>query len=126
MGKIFHVEHISSCEKEIERLYKTKNLVQISEMPGNPGLSLLSGQYSTLFESIRLENKTTSEIHFSNLYIESDGDYFQVSNVCATTEESNAICLKRDDVGIIATDNEGRHYLASLKPVSIFKSSVTA
>lgn len=117
MGKIFRIEEISSCEDEQNKLRKRKGLVAVSSLPNQLKFNLLANPYAPKFPSRYLPSMNSHELTYTNLYIKSDSVYFQVAHVCDTEEQCNAFSRDRSDVGVIATDNEGRHYLASHKPL---------
>lgn len=48
------------------------------------------------------------------LYAASMGKIFRVTHICDTQEEANEECRKRSDIGLIMSDDAGRHYLAEL------------
>ncbi len=51
------------------------------------------------------------------LYMHSDLNtkkLFEVTHICATIKEANEIMKDNPDIGVISTDDAGRHYLAKL------------
>ena len=49
------------------------------------------------------------------IYMASMGKIFRVTHICETIEEANDESRKNSGrIGVIATDNAGRHYLAEL------------
>lgn len=118
MGKIFRIEAISSCDEEQSKLRKSKSLVAVASLPNQLKVNLLANQYAPEFPSRYLPSMNSPELPYTNLYIKSDSVYFQIAYVCDTEEQCNEFSRDRSDVGVIATDNEGRHYLASHKPIA--------
>ena len=49
-----------------------------------------------------------------HLYIKSDGQLFEVGAVTADTDQANAFCEQYPDHGVITTDQNGLHYIASI------------
>lgn len=118
MGKIFCIEVITDSESEQTKRRKQQGLVSVSSLPGRPDIALLADPYAPVFRSLALPDISVPDRLFSNLYIKSDDRYFQVAHVCDSPEQCNAYCKMRDDIAVICTDNTGRHYLASLNPVT--------
>ncbi len=118
MGKAFRILFISGDGKKKNNLFQKHDLVSVSTLPEQEEICLLADCYAPLFRSHLLQNISTSALPFTNLYILSDGHFFQVAHVSNNQEGCNAICLQRRDVALIATDNDGRHYLASIQAAS--------
>ena len=118
MEKVFRIEVITDSEIERLRRRNQRALVSVSALPGVQDMALLADPYAPVFYSLALPDLSTSTRPYSNLYIKSDERYFQVAHVCESLEQCNDFCLSRDDVAVICTDNAGRHYLASLNPLT--------
>jgi len=115
MGKVFRILFISGDNQKKNKLFQKQDLVSVSTLPEQEDVCLLADGYAPLFRSHLLQNISTPTLPFTNLYILSDGHYFQVAHVSNNQKDCNAICLRRMDVALIATDNDGRHYLASIQ-----------
>jgi len=114
MGKVFEITHITDSQKLQDSLFKRDTIIAVSSLPNNPGISLLAKAYGPEFRASELQDLNKENHPYSNHYIESDGKFFQVALVTTEISICNEFCAKRDDVGLIATDNAGRHYVVSL------------
>ena len=119
MGKVYHITYICSDKNEMDNLFKQKDLITVSTLPQYSDECLITNAYAFEFRSCLLEDISSDIKCFTDLYIKSDKQFYQVAGVSSDVNEMNLICESRNDVGIIATDNAKRHYLASLKPVSL-------
>ena len=48
------------------------------------------------------------------LYVKSMGKVFRVYAICDNDDDANEYCKKHSDAGVIATDQQGRIYVACL------------
>ena len=119
MRKVFHILAIAGdCQHNNSDFIK-QNLVAVSQLPAQPRMNLLANCYAPKFPSRLLRDLSTHEKPYTNLYIQSEEQYFQIAYVSGDRNYCNSVCLERGDITLIATDNEGRHYLASKTPVKI-------
>lgn len=118
-GRFFAATHISDETGLEENIKMSKNgYVCISGLPNSLRTSIYAEQYSSVCSSSKVSDLSTEEKKFSNLYIKDRGNYFQVFDVQRDEKTVNDIMKEHEDVALIATDNAGRHYLASIDPVA--------
>lgn len=105
MGKLHHIVRLQ--EHKIDR---RSGLVQVSELFGRPAIAL---QYpSKIMPSAKI--KSNSKTGF---YIKVDGKYFGVSFVSHSQDAANEYMISDDNSALIATDNDGFYYLATLTEI---------
>lgn len=104
MKKVHEITHI--CENAPDTI--NKGLVTVCQIAG---FDALAAQYP----AERIPSSTIKSDH--NLYIRSDKNLFGVGLVSSSVREINEFLSKNDDYGLIASDNNGLHYAATLKPV---------
>lgn len=117
MGKLHRITHLAFNEEGHNHLFKTKHLIAVSALPNQEGVELLADRYGGDREII-LQDLSTVDRPFTNLYIRACGSFFQVAAVFSSEKEANALMLQRDDVAIIDSttlkDVEDQyHFIAS-------------
>ncbi|MFA0809458.1 hypothetical protein [Microbulbifer epialgicus] len=107
MGKLHSVVRFG--ERPTDR---REGLVTVSELNGR---SVMAKQYP------RKERSSSSikGVSSTGFYICSDREYFDVKLVTQCQGEANSFMEKDDNAGLIATDNEGFHYVAALKAAQV-------
>lgn len=113
MGKVFVITHATDSEKLQGSLFKRETIIAVSALPNNPGVSLLAQSYAPAFSAAELQDLSSENCPYFQLYLESDGKFFQVALITTDLAECNQFCAAREDVALLATDNDGRHYLVS-------------
>jgi hypothetical protein len=104
MGKLHEVEALHDSEN-----IRKKGFVEVASLNGLP---VMAKQYpATAKPSLFCGNSLDS-----NFFIRADNKYFEVLLVTERQDAANALIIKDDSVALIATDNEGRHYIASITP----------
>ena len=75
------------------------------------GLDMLSNAYDVKRRSPTKGNLLSP----SGLYIKSDCDYYPVTLIAADIDQANDFMQANPESGAIATDNDGRHYIAGIE-----------
>lgn len=119
MGKIIEVKEISLNDEQDKKV-TSKGLFSVTVLEQNDvTITLHSDPYSKTYKSSNLEDLSTDENPYLNLYFEADGVFYQVSHIVTSAEEANRITMERDDVAVICADDYGFHYLASFKSLNL-------
>lgn len=113
MGKLFCITHVTADRDSQDKLFHQHDLVSVSALPGDESTCLLANAYGATFRSSLLQDMNSPDRPYSNLFIESDGKYFQVAFVTTSVDECNCHCISRPDIALLGIDNAGRHYLVS-------------
>jgi hypothetical protein len=104
MGKLHEVEalHDSDCMRK-------NGFVEVASLNGLP---VMAKQYPATTTPSLFNGGDLN----SSFFIRADKKYFEVLLITKCQDAANAIMLKDDSAALIATDNEGRHYIASTAP----------
>lgn len=110
MGRLFQIAHIAPKGEG--------DFVAVSQLGEDPSACLISEAYTgklCSFESLNTDEKAFDK----QILIKSDGKYLQVAFASDDHAAVHKMMSERDDVGLIATDNDGRMYLASNEQVTV-------
>ncbi|WP_425263519.1 hypothetical protein [Vibrio owensii] len=87
MRKIFKVEAITTDRVEAKKLFKTKDLVCVSHIPGLEGFELLAGTYSGL-RNVVISDRNSEAAPLTHMYLKTQRGVYQVAAIHGSEKES--------------------------------------
>ena len=111
MGKLFLVENVSESEEEQIALRTSKNLIAVAQVPNTKNRLYLADCYGPA--RVRWEDSTAG-MPFLGMFIVGGfkGEAYELGYISSDVDDVNRFILGNKDVGVIARDNFGSHYVA--------------
>jgi len=110
MSKLHIIEHLALTSTGHQQLFENKDLIGVSQMPGNEDITLMGKVYGGN-RAFSLVSKHSEITPFTNIYVKAFDEYFQVAFVTPCERKANAFMVARPDVGLIDTIKLTSHQL---------------
>lgn len=128
MRKLHKIEHLAFNEEQHQKLFK-KGFINVAGIPQDDHLQLVARQYGG-DAALKLKSLDCETTPYLDLYIRSDGKYFQVSGVFKSLEDCFNHTENRDDVALMCSfpfDNstDELHFMTSLTENKYRTKSIT-
>lgn len=96
MSKLHRITHLAFNEVGHTILFKNKDKIAVSTLPGFPEIQLMADLYSGS-NKYDLENLSSNSLPFADMYMYTYGGYFQIAGFFDSVTSANAFLLQRPD-----------------------------